>query len=217
MKKTLIAIPAMDSVPTQFAQSLSMLQKVEQTAISFNVGSLVYSSRNELVKRAIEMGADYIFWLDSDMVFDPDVLQKMHDTLEKENLDILTGVYFRRVQPFTPVLFEKLDMTENGCTWKEFDRIPEGLFEVAGCGFGCVLMKTEVFIDVFMKHQRFFDPIQGTGEDLSFCWRARDCGYKIVCDPSIPLGHVGHQVITRAFFDTFAKVRSGNNADTTKC
>ena len=214
MKKTLIAVPAMDSVPTQFAQSLAMLQKVDQTAISFNIGSLVYSSRNELTKRAIEMGADYVFWLDSDMTFDPDTLQRMHETLEKENLDILTGLYFRRVQPFSPVLFKTLEPTENGFTWSEFTEIPEGLFEVAGCGFGCVLMKTEVFVDVFFKHQHFFDPILGTGEDLSFCWRARDCGYKIICDPSIPLGHVGHQVITRSFFDTFSKVRSDKNANT---
>ena len=211
--RTLIAVPAMDTVPTQFCQSLAMLQKEGECAISFNVGSLVYSSRNELAKRAIEMGADYVFWLDSDMTFEPDVLQKMFKTIQENNVDILTGVYFRRVPPFTPVLFEKLDMTENGCEWAEFKELPEtGLFEVAGCGFGCVLMKTEIFINVFLKYGTFFNPVEGTGEDLSFCWRARECGYKIVCDPTIPLGHVGHQIITRPFFESYSQViRSEKN------
>ena len=205
--RTLIAVPAMDTVPTQFCQSLAMLQKEGECAISFNVGSLVYSSRNELAKRAIEMGADYVFWLDSDMTFEPDVLQKMFKTIQENNVDILTGVYFRRVPPFTPVLFEKLDMTENGCEWAEFKELPEtGLFEVAGCGFGCVLMKTEIFINVFLKYGTFFNPVEGTGEDLSFCWRARECGYKIFCDPELPLGHVGHQIITRPFFESYSQV-----------
>ena len=48
--KTLIAVPCMDSVPSQFAQSLAMLQKVDECAIAFQIGSLIYTSRNELAK-----------------------------------------------------------------------------------------------------------------------------------------------------------------------
>ena len=42
-----------------------------------------------------------------------------------------------------------------------------------------------------------FAPINGVGEDLSFCWRARQCGYKIWCDPSIALGHEIRTIITK--------------------
>ena len=51
----LIAVPSMDSVPAVFAQSLSMLKKVGNCAVAFQVGSLVYNSRNALGKRALEM------------------------------------------------------------------------------------------------------------------------------------------------------------------
>ena len=202
--KTLIAIPCMDSVPSQFAQSLAMLQKVDECAIAFQIGSLIYTSRNELAKKSVEMGADYVFWLDSDMTFKSDVLIQMFKTLKENDLDILTGLYFRRVHPYSPVLFDRLEIDENsGCHWTDFNDIPDGLFEVGGCGFGCVLMKTEVFLSVMAKFGQMFSPIGNVGEDLSFCWRRRQCGYKVVCDPSIALGHIGHTQVTREFFEVY--------------
>lgn len=199
---TLIAVPCMDQVPAPFAQALSMLTKVDACAVSFNIGSLIYASRDELAKRAIEMGADYVFWLDSDMTFSPDTLERMF--ANKDKGDIITGLYFRRVPPFTPVLFSKLEMDEEQrCTWDEPAEIPDEPFEVAGCGFGCVLMPTDIFIDVQSRYNAMFTPIGGTGEDLAFCWRARQLGFKIICDPSIQLGHVGHHVITRQFYDAY--------------
>lgn len=203
--KTVIAIPSMDQVPTRFCQSLAMLQKVGECAVGFQIGSLVYMARDALAKNAIEMGADYIFWLDSDMVFSPDTLQRMMSIRDKG--DIISGLYFRRVSPYTPVLYKDLDINEKGATWSEFDDIPEEIFECGGVGFGCCLMPTEVCIDVLAKFGQMFTPINGVGEDLSFCWRARQCGYKIVCDPSVELGHVGNYVITRDFYNVFKTAR----------
>ncbi len=198
----LIAVPCMDQVPAQFAQCLAMLKKVGNCAVSFNVGSLVYASRNELATRAIQMGADYVFWLDSDMVFDPDTLERCFADLDKG--DIVTGLYFRRVAPYSPVIYDKLDIDEHGaCTWEETKTIPDDVFEVAGCGFGCVLLPTDIIMDVQSRFDAMFNPINGTGEDLSFCWRARQLGFKIVCDPKISLGHVGHLTITREHYEAF--------------
>lgn len=199
--KIMIAIPCMDQVPAPFCQSVTMLKKVGLTAISFQIGSLIYNSRNDLAKKSIEIGADYVLWLDSDMTFDPDTLIKMHKTLTENNLDILTGLYFRRVPPYSPVLFDTLNMTDKGCEWSDWkDReLPSELFEVGGCGFGCVLMKTDVFFDVQGKFGDMFGPLNRVGEDLSFCWRARECGYKIYCDPSIICGHVGYGIIDQRF------------------
>ena len=204
--KILVAIPAMDSVPTQFRQALSMLQSnpEDDVSISFVVGSLVYSARNNLAKTAVDLGADWVFWLDSDMVFPPDTLQRMLKTCKEKDIDFLTGVYFRRVAPFTPVLFK--EMSDDGHEAEEFQDIPKDeLFEVRACGFGCVLMKTNVIVDVFSTHMNMFTPIEGSGEDISFCIRARQCGYKVIADPTIPLGHVGHAVITRQYWEALQK------------
>lgn len=201
--KVLIAIPSMDQVPAHFRQSLAMLQKEGECYISFQIGSLVYTSRNKLGETAIGLGTDYVLWLDSDMVFPPDLLVRMLKTLNDNDLDILTGVYFRRVAPFTPVLFDEMELTETGSRHTEFETLPrDELFEVGACGFGCVLIKTEVIADVLARTGDLFTPVNGVGEDICFCIRRRDCGYKIIADPSIPLGHIGHRTITRDYWET---------------
>ena len=203
--KTLIAVPCMDQVPAQFCQSLAMLKKVDECLVGFQIGSLIYTSRDNLSKQALKLGADYIFWLDSDMIFQPDILERMLNTIEPNT--ILTGLYFRRVKPFAPVLFDKLEMTEDGCDWSEFEEIPKEPFEVGGCGFGCVLMPTDAVVSVSLNFKQMFNPMKGVGEDLAFCWRARQSGYKIICDPTISLGHVGHTVIDENFYNAYKGVK----------
>ena len=204
--KILIAVPCMDSVPAQFCQSLSVLNKYEECAIAFQMGSLIYTSRKNLATMAIQKEMDYVLWLDSDMIFSPDVLKKLLEDRDKG--DIITGTYYRRVQPFKPVLFSKLDIDDSGCDWVGYDDYPEDeVFEIEGCGFGCVLTPVSAFVDVMAKFGDMFAPIGGVGEDLSFCWRAKQCGYKIVADPQIQCGHVGHYVVDKSFYETYKKTR----------
>ena len=215
MSRILIAVPCMDQVPAPFAQSLAMIRKTEDdVACSFQMGSLIYTSRNNLALQAIKGEFDYMLWLDSDMVFSQDILVQMKKTLDKKGLDMLSGLYFRRVPPFTPVLFDQLDISEEGiCTWTDWKDVPEGLFKVGGCGFGCVLMKTDVLFDVQCKYGELFNPIANMGEDLSFCWRARQCGYDIWCDSSIVLGHVGYTVINDKFYKSYRSVHPESEAE----
>ena len=73
-----------------------------------------------------------------------------------------------------------------------------------------------LFRSVFAKYGQMFTPIANCGEDIAFCWRARACGYKILADPSISLGHVGHTIITKEFFDKYQLQleRNKNGAET---
>ena len=214
MRKILIAVPCMDQVPAQFANSIATLTSygIEGVEISlrFNLGSLVYTSRNYLALMAMQDEADLIMWFDSDMVFNPDTLLRLLKDID-DGADFVTGVYYRRTSPFTPTLFSKLDINEEGVAiWDQIEEVPDkGIFEVAGCGFGCVLMKTDIASDVFKKFGRLFSPIGEVGEDLSFCWRARECGYKLMCDPDIPLGHVAHTMVTKDFYKNYKKASEG--------
>ena len=199
--KVFIAIPCMDTLSAKFAQCLVNLVNHKRdfdVEVGFHIGSLVYDSRNKLAERAINSTADYVLWLDSDMTFMPDTLDMMLDTLKKNNYEILTGMYFRRRPPFTPTLFEELRILPTGTVTKEFDEIPDEIFEVAGCGFGCVLMSRNVLWNVFCQNGNMFAPINGVGEDLSFCYRARRIGHKIYCDPTIALGHEIRTTITKS-------------------
>lgn len=201
--KTLIAIPCMDQVPALFAQSLSTMRMVGECQIAFQIGSLIYTSRDDLARYAMKEGFDYVLWLDSDMVFPEDFHERMLKTLTENNLDILSGIYYKRKPPYSPVIFDKMQLKGKIWDYSWLEDVPDSLFEVGACGFGCVLLKTEVLMSVQLKHGYLFHPMQNGGEDVAFCVRARDCGYKIMCDPSIVCGHVGNVVITDTLYKQY--------------
>lgn len=204
MSKVFIAVPSMETLPALFCQSLALLQRAGDTMIGFEVGSLVYNARNNLARQAIMAEADWVLWLDSDMVFKPDLLQRMLKVCTENKIDFLTALCFRRKPPYTPCLFDRLEKVEKGASYTAILSVPDGIFEVGGCGFAGVLLSTDVLLGVAAKFNgRMFDPIDGFGEDVAFCWRARQCGYQIYCDSSIELGHVGSCVVTRSVFEAY--------------
>ena len=89
--KTMIAIPAMDTVQTEFCQSLANLQHVGSVQTAFITCSLVYKARTDLGKIAIDQGADYVLWLDSDMIFPASLLVDLMADIKGR--DMVTGVY----------------------------------------------------------------------------------------------------------------------------
>ena len=201
--KVFIAVPSMDIVPALFCQSLALLQRAGDTMIGFEVGSLVYNARNNLARQAIKAEADWVLWLDSDMVFSPDFLQRMLKVCTENDIDFLTALCFRRKPPYTPTLFDRLEKVDKGASYTALMSVPDGRFKVGGCGFAVVLLSTDVLLSVASKFGRMFDPIYGFGEDLAFCWRARQCGYDIWCDSDIEMGHVGQTIVTRAYFEAY--------------
>lgn len=210
MKKILIAVPCMDQVAAGFAQSLATLNKVGQCSVSFLVGSLIYDSRNKLAAQAVKMGADFVLWLDSDMTFNPDTLERLCADIDGGR-DIVSGLYFRRAAPYTPVAFSKIEIVDDHADFDNYSGELSGIHEVAGVGFGCVLISTDVFIDCFAKYGTVFSPIGGLGEDLAFCWRARQQGYKVYLDTDIKCGHVGHVLVTEDFYTAFSGGQNDND------
>jgi len=193
--KVFIAIPSMDTVSVDFVISLERLKRIESTSVNFAVGSLVYVARDNLASQAIMTGSDYILWLDSDMVFSPYLLLKLMQEIESGK-DFVSGLYFRHSTPYAPVLYKSVESGEG------FDDYPEEPFEIDGSGFGGVLMKVSMLKDIIDQEHAAFAPLPGYGEDLSFCIRAKRCGYRLWCDPRIKLGHVSKTIVTE---DTYKR------------
>ena len=212
--RTLIAIPCMDQVAAPFAHSLATLEKTGECVISMNIGSLVFDARNQLTKQALANECDYIVWLDSDMIFPPDLIPRLLARAEDGN-DIITGIYFHRRAPFGPVLYKKLRKGEPAEKYNDYPE--DSFFEVEGAGFGACLVKTSVMEDVALNYGTWFSPLEGYGEDVSFCMRARELGYKIMCDSSIKCGHVGQVTVDENVYkENFreALIKNAGNSET---
>jgi GT2 family glycosyltransferase len=39
-----------------------------------------------------------------------------------------------------------------------------------------------------------FYPLMGMGEDMTFCFRARQAGFKLYCDSRVKIGHIGQKI-----------------------
>ena len=202
--KTMIAIPCMDSMPVEFVKSLVNLDRVGDVAVKFISCSLVYKARNDLAEMAMKENADFVLWLDSDMVFPESLLKDL--LADMEGRDMVTGVCHMRRPPYLPCIYKVL---RRGLTpdenldehWEDYPR--DGIFEVEGCGMACVMMRTDVIRDVIERYHDCFSPMSGYGEDISFCFRARACGRRIHCDPAIQIGHRATTIVTDNTFLAF--------------
>ena len=182
--KTLIAIPAMDKIWTITAQCLMNIQPVGEFGTKFIIGMQVDQARNLLAKYAVENDFDRILWLDSDMTFSPDIMERLSADLDA-GWDVVCGIFFKRKFPVEPVVYKELSKDTITPYW-EYPQ--NSVFPVAGFGFGAVMMKTEVLLDL---EEPPFDHLDGLGEDYSFCARMQRKGRKIACDSRVKVGHIG--------------------------
>lgn len=208
--KTLIAIPCMDMVHTEFMKSLLGMRPAGEARYGLTSSSLVYDARNTLARQAIDEGYDRILWLDSDMDFQPDLMQRLSADLD-EGRDFVCGLYFKRKAPILPVCYKNVGFfnddagksTPVAVCYEDYPR--DQVFEVNGCGFGAVMHTVDILKKAVETFGLPFSPVLGFGEDLSFCMRLTKLGVKMYCDSSIKVGHIGWGPITE---DTYLATRN---------
>ena len=211
--KTLIAIPCMDVIEADFVDCLTALvqRHAGDVEVKYLKASLVYDARNQISSYVLKNGGyDYVLWLDSDMTFDPDLLDRLLEDIEGRQA--VTGLCFGRRPPFKPCIYNRLEVEQNGQmilphadNWFDYPR--DRIFEVEGCGFACLLMKVEVLEAMGIYGVPFF-PLAGLGEDLTFCWRAKKLDIKVHCDSRLKIGHIMRISVDEAFRDNV--IRSAN-------
>ena len=160
-------------------------------------GSLVDDAREQLALDAIEQGFDYVLWCDSDMVFEADALNQ----LLKANKDIVTGLCFKRVPPYTPAIYNKKGIY--------LDYPKDWMFPVEACGFAFVLTKVSALKEVYDEYHTMFARAYPYGEDISFCkrWKSLEQRkgilnkYEIWCDSRVKIGHVGSTIVTEKSYE----------------
>ena len=190
--RLLIAIPTNDYVHADFVVSLSKLQsELSRRHVTYDVeiiaGTLVYYARNRLANKAINEHYTHVLWLDSDMVFNEQVV----DDLMEVGKDMVCGAFVSRRPPYGPCVYTSIE--KNHVTQvKDWGLKP---FRVDGCGFATVLTSVDLLQAVTQKFGTCFQPTDYYGEDLAFCWRVKQLGYEIWCEPTVRVGHIAHMPV----------------------
>lgn len=124
-----ICIPSNDEWKANTALCLaSMMHGLASLPIAVALmnrkGSMVGDQRNELVRSALDLKVDYILWIDSDMMFPSDTLQRL---IAREKT-IVGGTYNKRVPPYETLGHMKGDERDvSGGGLLQADYIPGGM------------------------------------------------------------------------------------------
>lgn len=222
MIKTLIGIPCMAKLDKDFVESFFGMMLAGSNVLDVMVqvrfveGSLTYDARNDIVLNAVKGGFDRVLWIDSDMTFEPDTFKRLNERMN-QGYDYVSALAFRRRSPYKPVIYSKIGYSKDKdgndiASMVTYERYPENsFFEIAGSGFGCVMTSVKLLKDCLEKFGLPFSPRLGFGEDVSFCLLCQNLGYKMYCDSSIKVGHIGRIIVNeRLYKETKNEIQHNN-------
>lgn len=172
--------------PVDWCDKLPILSKAPSLPVA----------RDMLVKQALELGADYLFFLDSDLIFenpkDPNLALRTLYQVISNNSDskIVGGLYrARKKDGFTYAMWAK---SPEGSP-KGYVSISEwtgNWIEVRVTGLGCCLIDNTVFKNVpgpwFSWEQK-----EDVSEDFYFMEKARKQGYVTRIFTDVRMSHIG--------------------------
>lgn len=160
-----------------------------------SAGTLIFDQRNNLVKTALEVKADYLLFVDADMRFPKDTLLKLmaHDK------DIIGVNATTRSEPVKPTA-KNIHINEDGSVdWMPiYSNAMSGIEKADGIGCGVMLIKRKV-IEGMEEPYFYFEQLPGNkllGEDIYFCVKAKDAGFETWVDHDLSkqIKHIGQYV-----------------------
>jgi FkbM family methyltransferase len=196
-KRVLIAIPTNKNIEAVTFKSIYDLIVPDGYTVDFQYfwGYQVDQVRNLIAHWAINNHYDYLFAVDSDISFPPDTLVRLlsHDK------DLVCGVYIQRI-PGTHTIEVMRRNQQGGVTHVDWAEIKgRGLVSIDGCGFGCVLIKSQMLKAMEYPHFLYksaIDHAHTISEDVYFCMKATDLGFKLWCDTDVICDHTGSSTYT---------------------
>jgi GT2 family glycosyltransferase len=162
-------------------------------AIYTVAGTLIFDQREKLALEAIKEGADYILWVDADMRFPKNTIER----LLKHDKDIVgVNATTRSIPVKATAKMLKIDLEEKTNEWIPVSsKNKTGIERVTSIGCGVMLVKREVF-EKMERPWFWFENLKNhklLGEDVYFCVKAHDFGFETWVDHDLSneIGHVG--------------------------
>jgi GT2 family glycosyltransferase len=190
-----------DLVDASFAHSLLRLVAGEMLdtqrlalwmPIRCGSGGLI-AARNDTVTAFLETDAEWLWWIDTDMGFGPDALDRLLDAADPATRPIVGGLCFAQMErepdgmggfrsDVVPALYQWHETSDGRSGFVSWANYPRGeLVEVAATGSAFMLIHRSALEAIAAKfgpghwYDRMVNPTtqQLLGEDLAFCARAR--------------------------------------------
>lgn len=151
------------------------------------------AARNQTVAMFLERGADWLWWIDTDMGFAPDGLYKLLEAADPVKRPIVGGLCFvwhetetdgmggfRAEAVPTVYMWRHTEADAGFYPWLDYPRDEVVQCQATGCAF--ILVHRSVFAKIGANpYERLRNPVSGAmlGEDLSFCAKATQAGFPV--------------------------------------
>ncbi len=148
------------------------------------ISPYVHENRERVAEDFLKTDYTHLFFVDSDMYFQPDVLDK----LLASDKDIIGAQYYRRneTKDKDPVVPTRYDMP--GMSY------PNRIFVNYAAGTGCLLIKREAFEKIPKPWFGLGTEDNWLGEDVFFCKKAKENGIETWMDAGLAVGHIGERI-----------------------
>lgn len=157
-------------------------------------------ARNKCVRLALDSKATHLLFLDSDIVPPPNLIVELF----KMNVPIASGLYYLRIPPYLPVMFNVGELKKDGTNLHPIlDYKPNTVIDADHVGMGCCMIECSLLFEMFKQFDgdgRWFAFEPGKGEDIWFCNRAKKMGVTPRVHTGIMCGHVANHIVVEDHF-----------------
>ena len=148
-------------------------------------------ARNLVHNQFLERSKSEFLWmLDSDVLPPPGTPEKLLRHMRRKDVRIAGGWYKIKSEPYNPVVYHDDGIDDRGIAqYRQYGKneVGTGLAEVDAAGAGCWMLHRSV-AEAIGKSP--FHMAEG-GEDLLFCRKVRDAGFKLWIDWGLACAHAG--------------------------
>lgn len=189
-REVLVAVLTRETTTTAWAASHRNMAIPLGSEVRYYPGMPFDHARNVACHSALNDGFEYLFFVDDDVQVPPNA----YEILKSDNLDIVSGLYYRRNEPIAPVAMVDVP---GGQTWLQQWKYGQ-LLDVKYVGAGCLLIRRSVLETMsYPWFEWMCDRIdlpndRRISEDFEFCRKAKKIhGYSIKLDTRVQCVHCG--------------------------
>ncbi len=203
-RRAVILVPYLTHIEPACELGLRELERRGLTVRRYRSTAAVDRTRCEMATAALAEKFDELFWIDSDIAFEPDDVER----LRGHDLPIAGGLYAKKGAPGFAAYFEpgteRLEVGAGGgprpvryiglgflCTQRRVYEDMQRTFSLPFCNTRFGVPVVPYFLPMVIADDAHPGGYWYLGEDYSFCQRARSSGYEVIVDTAIRLGHIG--------------------------
>lgn len=189
MSKILVGVIANDSARySLFAACVTKLDLPEGANVEWLIGGDWCGARNTLAQMTIDEGYEYLWFMDDDHAFAPDLLKRLlaHDVA------LINPLCLARLAPFPLVTYSK--KVDGGARYLPIPLAgmpAEGLVTLEAGGCAGMLIRRDVLEAIPAPWFEYTD----RSEDIVFCEKAKAAGFTLYADLACRLGHITTTVV----------------------